>query len=226
MDFIRQSDLVGMILTGGASSRMGREKWSLPWGETTMLGATISHIAPVVSRILIVAHRQQVAAIKLQLSHIPTKISAGCTITIAVDSDEHQGPLMGLATGLIALEQQNVKWKALFLSGCDTPLLETSVIEFLYAQLTPEALAVVPFDGEFPYPLCGIYQREIDKTVQQMVAQGERKMRALLDSIPCMNFPAEKLRPIDPQLHSFLNFNDPEIYEAYRPRDRNESINS
>ena len=79
-----------IILCGGKSSRMGRDKATLPFGPELMLQRVVRLIGQAVD----LERRVIVAAPNQSLPALPTGA------TVAHDAAEYRGPLQGLATGL------------------------------------------------------------------------------------------------------------------------------
>jgi molybdopterin-guanine dinucleotide biosynthesis protein A len=119
-----------VILCGGGSRRMGRDKASLPFGNETLLARTMRLIAEIVPRDQMVL----VAAAKQELPALPW------AATVVRDRAADQGPLPAIIEGLAALPA-NVS--AAFVSACDAPLLKSAFVEELFAALELGAHAVV-----------------------------------------------------------------------------------
>src|SRR5437763_186942 len=81
----------GIILCGGQSSRMGRPKEWLPFGDELMLPRMVRLMSEAVSPIVVVA------AVGQQLPPLPTDVIE------TQDRQPDRGPLQGLAAGLTAL---------------------------------------------------------------------------------------------------------------------------
>src|SRR5262245_66061476 len=97
----------GIVLCGGKSSRMGRPKAWLPFGDEVMLQRVVRIVREVVEPVVVVAAPGQDVP-------LPPEVE------IVRDEVEGRGPLAGLAAGLTALEG---KVDAAYLSSCDVPFL-------------------------------------------------------------------------------------------------------
>ena len=98
----------GIVLCGGRSSRMGRPKAWLPFGDEVMLQRVVRIVRAVVEPVVVVAAPGQ------DVPELPPEVE------IVRDEIEGKGPLGGLAAGLAALEGQA---DAAYLSSCDVPFL-------------------------------------------------------------------------------------------------------
>src|SRR5215213_4616179 len=101
-------DVGGIVLCGGRSSRMGRQKAWLPFGDEVLLQRVVRVLREVVEPVVVVAAPDQ------DLPPLP----AG--VLVARDDREYLGPLNGLAAGLAALGSRA---GAAYLSSCDVPFL-------------------------------------------------------------------------------------------------------
>jgi molybdopterin-guanine dinucleotide biosynthesis protein A len=188
--------LGGILLCGGQSTRMGRPKALLPFGDKTLLERIVDRLTPAVNEIVVVGAAGQT------LPPLPS------ICRILSDKVEGQGPLEGLRVGLAALAPT---CEAAFAASCDAPFLSPALISRLASQLG-DFDAVVPQQGGQLHPLAAIYRTSLAAAAEKLLAQGVRRLQAL--SLACKTHfcDAETLRDIDPQLQSFCNFNTPEEY--------------
>src|SRR5262249_37795845 len=120
-----------LILCGGRSSRMGRDKATLPFGSELML----QRVVRLLSRAVNVAHLVVIGAPKQVLPLLPDGI------VVVRDTQEYRGPLQGLATGLSAVGN---RFDAVYVTACDVPLLVPAFVERMFEMLGGYDIAV-PF---------------------------------------------------------------------------------
>ena len=188
----------GIILCGGRSSRMGRDKASLPFGSELMLQRVLRLVTEGLSGgpVVIVAARDQ------ELPPLPA------AVRIARDQYPEHGPLEGLAAGMEVLAQIA---DTAFVTSCDVPLLNPDVIRLLLS--TPgEWDAVVPQEERFLHPLCAVYRTSTLATIRRLLAIDEYRPRAMFQQVRTVYVPVEELRTVDQDLHSLINLNHPEDY--------------
>lgn len=191
----------GIVLCGGLSSRMGRSKADLPFGEESMLQRVVRLLSQTVNEIVVVAAPQQV---------VP---DMGTHVTVARDEIEHAGPLAGLAIGLAELHARAVRPTAAFATACDVPFLSPRFVETLFDSLNGHDVAV-PVDDEHHYPLAAVYRTQLSQTVRDLVSAGERRPRALFDYVRTFRLPTTALDRVDDGLQTLTNLNTPEHYKA------------
>ncbi len=136
----------GFILTGGKSSRMGRDKAFLKIGEKTFLENALETLAPVCKQVKIVLNRSQ--------THFIEKLPAG--ISYIFDIYENRGALGGLHAAL-----KTCKTEFAVILAVDLPFVTSGAIESLCEMIADkkEISAVIPRQNdERLQPLCAVYR--------------------------------------------------------------------
>ena len=186
-------DVEAFILVGGRSSRMGKDKAGLRFGER--------------SAVALIAASLQVVS-----NTIRTVGGAGTAVdglgNIA-DAHDKWGPLAGIEAAL-----SNSNSEHCLMVACDLPFV-TGKLFVRLAGLADQWDAIVPLqsDGR-PQPLCAIYRRTPCLTVARTaIADGEHSPRALLDQIQTRYVSFSELSDLDGSEYFFFNVNTPENYE-------------
>ena len=73
------------------------------------------------------------------------------------DAEPHLGPLAGLAAGMAAIERRA---DAVFVCGCDVPLLVPAFVDRMFDSLGDHKIAAV-YDGERFHPLAAVYRTDV-----------------------------------------------------------------
>lgn len=188
----------GIVLCGGRSTRMGRSKALLPFGNEVLLQRVVRVLGDVVGPVIVVAAHAQA------LPELPPGIR------IARDEFESLGPLAGLVTGLAALRDEV---DAAFVSACDAPLLTGSFVRRVCERLDDHDIAI-PFDGRFPHPLAAVYRTGVETAARELLAQDRHRLLDLLDRTRVRIVTPDELRDIDPDLLSLRNVNTEAEYRA------------
>ncbi len=175
---------------------MNADKALLTFGNETML----ERVVRIVSSIVDPRHIVVVAAANQQLPALKT--------IVVRDSVEYHGPLPALVCGFAALPPNT---EAVFITGCDTPLLNPAIIESLFQQLG-ESDAIVPQDAERLYPLCAVYRTNIFTRIEEQIRAGGNSLHQLVLQLDAKLIPVEKLRELDPEMLSLKNVNSHEDY--------------
>lgn len=153
--------LHGLLLAGGKSSRMGRDKASMIFGPDGLTQA---------SRALGLL-RQFCDPVCLSLRAEQPVPSGGEGVQILRDAPEARGPLSGILAAF--REAPHAAWLVL---ACDLPLLRASVLARLAARYAedpslPFVAYASAFDG-LPEPLCAIYGPTAQPILERHTARG------------------------------------------------------
>lgn len=179
---------------------MGHDKASLQIGSSTFLQRIIDSVRQALPTAQIVV----AAAADQLLPQLPDGLA------ICRDNLANAGPLEGIRAGLHTLTCAPCR---VFLTGCDTPLLQPDVISLMFAECKTAA-AVLPVDGTREFPLCSVIHSGLLDEIESMLASGERRLRQLFRRSAATRLPVDVLRRIDPQLLSLQNINGQKDYEA------------
>lgn len=162
------NNILGVVMAGGFSSRMGTDKAMLltPEGNTWILkqfGLLSSFFTPS-----IISVRQNQDYNK----HLPDAL-------YIPDEEIAAGPLRGI----LSVHRQH-PLKHLFVVAVDLPSLDKDTISKLlnHFRENPDADLVV-FKGEFYEPLCAIYSSRFLNSIQQRLQLNELKSFSLQDVI-------------------------------------------
>ena len=188
----------GIVLCGGRSSRMGRAKAWLPFGQEVLLQRTVRILREVVDPVVVVAAPGQ------ELPDLPA------SVIVARDELEYLGPLNGLATGLAALAGRA---EVVYLCSCDVPFLLPTFVRRVVNRLG-EADVCMPEVGGFKHPLAAAYRPGVLPVVAELVAANRLRPVFLTDRRPTRLLTAADFADVDPTLDSLRNVNTPADYEA------------
>ena len=189
-----------IVLCGGKSSRMGRDKATLPFGPELMLQRVVRLVSQVVDPTAVVV----VASIEQQMPALPQ------TVIITRDERPNRGPLEGIAAGLRAMP---AFIDAVYATSCDVPLLVPAFVSQMFERLEENEVAV-PFDGQYHHPLAAVYRPRVLLLIQSLLESDQLRPRFLYDRVQTAEVPVEALRTFDPTLLTLMNLNHPEDYHS------------
>jgi molybdopterin-guanine dinucleotide biosynthesis protein A len=173
--------LVALVLAGGKSSRMGRDKALILWDGQPMLQRVVGAIRqlPLLSSVYI-------------LTPWPDRYQGSVTgdVQWLVESNPGKGPLIALAQGFAQIEAE---W--ILLVACDMPQLDSGILHQWSQKLSilpPEILALVPQSAERWEPMCGFYRKEAGKALEVFIQAGGRSLQGWLKQIPVSSIPVDR----------------------------------
>jgi molybdenum cofactor guanylyltransferase len=195
----------GIVLCGGASSRMGRPKADLVIDGESLLNRTVRMLRGLADPIILAAGPDQ---------PIPP---FSWPVQIVRDAVPAAGPLAAFCGALAAIP---IESPSVYLLGCDLPFLTPELLRLLDSQLAG-ADAAVPFVGGIWHPLAALYARRIQDRAASLLTAGKRSMWALLDVVNVAPLDEEQIRRFDPALRCLRNINTPEDFaDALRDAER------
>ncbi|MBP7865946.1 MAG: molybdenum cofactor guanylyltransferase [Acidobacteria bacterium] len=155
----------GLILAGGDSTRMGRDKLRLPWGEGTLLSRIAAEVAATLVETWVVGPFQPGLA-----AEIPG---------IRLVSDEPRiGPLGGLRAGLAAMAAE-----AGVVVAADMPFVTSRSLRRLW-EISGDAPVVVLRTADGLHPLFGVYRKACLPAVEDAIRRGDHRMRSFWAGLP------------------------------------------
>ena len=190
--------MTGLVLGGGQSRRMGRDKRYLEWEGEVFVDRVCKIMSSLFGEVLLVNAKDD-----YDCSHLPVRL--------VFDKIPQKGSLGGLYTGLI--ESKNF---LNFVVACDMPFLKPESIACFCSHPTSDVV-VVKFSTRLQ-PLHGRYSKACLPVIEKMIGQNDLKIQHLInDPSLSVHFLDEKLfDDVDPHRLSFMNINTPADFEFAR----------
>jgi len=157
--------LFGLVLAGGASTRMGRDKAALSYHGRSQLQWTYDLLADICAATFVSVRPDQ--------RDEPTR--AG--FPRIVDTQPGMGPIAGITAAL----QQHPK-AAWLVVACDLPFITQDVLQHLIAHRDENAVATAyrSAHDNLPEPLCAIWEPSAREPVLAYLATGKQCPRKFL----------------------------------------------
>lgn len=195
--------LTGIILVGGRSNRMGRDKATTDLVGRTLIDRVVAAVDSVVDQVVIVRAPGQTLP--------PIRVRG--RLTVVEDPIEGQGPLVGMTAGLAAAESP-----ISVVVGVDYPFLQPDLIRLLASHVSATDRWVVPMADERPQPLCSAFASDAASVLQAHVDRGDRAPMALVESLGILLVTEDEWRIVDPEGLSFADVDTPDDLEVARQR--------
>lgn len=165
---IARSNITGLILAGGQSRRMGKDKGFVFFKEKPFIQYSIEALKPLVKNILIVSDHKQYE-----------KLGHQCIKDIFAEA----GPLSGLYSGL---KESNTELNIVL--SCDVPLITTKILKTLLMSYNKKDDAIVCKVNDKLMPLVAIYTKNCETACLELLQQKERRMMQLLKKLNQVQF--------------------------------------
>lgn len=190
-----QPQIAAIVLAGGQSSRMGRDKALIEVGGVPLLHKICAAAQSCANRVYVIAPwvEQYQVILPPGCQLLPEVPLPGGTLP--------HGPLIGFAQALAQVEEEWV-----LLLACDLPNLTGGEMQrwcSYLAQVPQEKIALLPHHPKGWEPLSGFYRRRCLSSLEKFIAAGGRSFQQWLAG----NLVAE-LPVTDPSL--LLNCNTPQ----------------
>ena len=189
-------DCTALILAGGQSSRMGRDKAMLPFGQTTVIQTLIDTLHPLFASILLSVHAPRP---ELGLPQI-------------CDATEAGGPLDGLICGLAEIR---TNWA--FVIACDMPMIHPAMIRLLAEQRAHQHAVTAIVQGHVQ-PFAAFYSIRCLPLLRTRFNAGQLGITSALQQLTMTCVDAADLIRADPSLNSFFDLDTHEDWENARNR--------
>lgn len=190
-------NFTGIILSGGKSLRMGKNKAFIEIEGLPMIERILNLFKKIFKEILVITND------KNQFGHLDN-------VKIYNDLIPYKGALGGLFTGLFYSSNEYS-----FCVGCDMPFLNESLIKFLIKKIDGEDI-IVPKTEKGLEPLHAIYSKRCLSLIKKMIDSGKSR---IIDIYPLLNvkiIEEKEFIELDPEGKSFLNINTPEELEQIK----------
>lgn len=185
----------GVILAGGASRRMGRDKALLDLGGRPLIAVVAERLRAVADEVIICANH--VARYAPFADRCVPDIYPGV------------GTLGGLHAGLHAAGHDWV-----MVVGCDMPFIRPVVLSWFVAAAAGRDLVILKHPDGRLEPLHAVYHKRCLPAIEASIAAGERRADAFHLGLRVRYVSPAELAPLDPDLGSFRNLNTPEQWLA------------
>lgn len=187
---VHRPGLAGVVLAGGASRRMGRDKATLSvpgWFDgRTLVEQLVSVLGQCCDPVFVIAAQGQALPV--------------LAARVLRDEAPELGPLPATGIGLRAAARAGAN--RAFVCAVDMPFMSADLIDLLDGPAERlGADAVLPWDGRDHY-LAGVYRTRLGERIEALVAAGERRMGVLAGTV-------DTQRIVLPESRALTNLNSP-----------------
>jgi molybdopterin-guanine dinucleotide biosynthesis protein A len=185
-------DVTGVILVGGKSSRMERDKALLPVGGVPMFGKVLDVLKTHLERVILVGDRPE----RFTVYGLP------------VYPDLYPGSsLGGLYTGLRVSGT-----RCIFAAACDLPFASRGLLQYLLS-IREGYDVVVPVTADGPEPLFALYSKDCLDPMKELLDAGNLRILDFYPRVRVRRVPEAEQRRHGGTGRSFTNVNTREEYE-------------
>ena len=187
-----QAGLSGIVLAGGKSQRMGRNKALMELGGKTLISRVLDKLSRLCDELIISASEVE------KYAHLPARV--------VPDAIPGRGALSGVHTGLAAMRNERA-----VVVACDLPFLSLPLLRYMAAVAFGYDV-VVPVVGGYYEPLHAVYGADCVGQIEQLVTEGPQRIVALYRRVRVREVTEGEVRLFGAEL-SFMNVNTPEDWD-------------
>ena len=186
-------DITGVILVGGKSKRMGRDKAFLEIAGKPLFERVLDLFRENFRRVVLAGDRAERFA----------------AYGLPVIADLYPGSALGgIYTGL-----QQSETGYIFVSSCDLPFPNGEILRYI-CSLRDGYDAVVPCTANVYEPLFALYSKACLKPIKGLLESGECCAYAYFPQLRVRYLPYDELSRLDRDGRAFTNINTPEEFAA------------
>ena len=181
----------GVILAGGKSTRMGRDKAVLEIGGKRLIDRLVEGLQQIFPEVIIVANTPG--------------LYENLGVRVVPDLIPDKGSLGGIYTAATIASHP---WA--FVMACDMPFFNPALIQYL-GSLIDDWDAVAPYTDDWE-PLYALYAKTCLPYMERQVHSDNLKIARFFSHVRVRRVGIEELEPYDPQGLSLFNMNTPEEF--------------
>lgn len=189
-----------IILAGGKSVRLGRDKIVEQFGTTSLLEHVLSSVESLCRRVILVTANERRFD---QFADRPD-------ITVVSDIIPGQGSLGGIYTGLVT---SDLPYNLVL--AADMPFLCRPLLRYMI-EVSDGFDFILPKVGSFYEPLHAIYAKNCIEAIETIFRQGKRVIVELFNHVNVRYIIEKEIDRFDPEHLSFFNINTAEDLERAR----------
>ena len=186
-------DVTGIILTGGESKRMGKDKASLELSGRPLVERTVGLFKRLFGDTIIVAKKAG------RLGDL------GCREV--EDMLPESGAMVGILTAL-----KEAKTGYIFTAACDMPFLNEKVIALIVEEGQNFDVTIPEWGGKI-HPMHAMYSKDCYKGMLRFMRESGKSISRFISNLPTEKvriIGEEELKAVDPEGRSLFNMNTPE----------------
>lgn len=180
-----------VLLAGGRSARMGRDKATLPLPDGTLLERIVRVIGPAFREVIVCG------------------AAAPAGARAVADRRADSGPLAGIEAGL-----SEARTAEAFVLACDMPRVSARLASLLLERSRGHDVAL-PRVGDRDQPLCAAYTRTTLPKLSSYLGAGGRRVATFVASLDAVRVGEDELTRAGIALEELSDIDTPADYEAF-----------
>ena len=198
-----------IILCGGQSRRMGKDKGSLIIKDKPMIKYILSTLNNEIDEVIIVLNDNK--RIDKYMEFINPE-DYSYKLKFVEDKIKNKGPISGILTGL-----ENISSEYAIVFPCDNPFVTKNTIQTLFNEITCNIQAVVPYHDpenklKTSEPLHSIYNKNIIPLIDNLILNDSLHIKGIIEKIDTKFVLIDNKKILK---NEFRNLNHPEDLKIF-----------
>jgi molybdopterin-guanine dinucleotide biosynthesis protein A len=181
--------MTGIILAGGKSRRMKKNKLLLQIDKKLVIETIVEKLKIVFDDVFIIGN-----------SSLDRRFSGA---RLVKDMVSEKGPLGGIYTGLSVSQS-----KYNFICGCDMPFLNIDLIQYMVRKKT-DYNVLIPKYGDCFEPLHAVYSKSIIPVIKEEIEQGTSSIQSIFPKVKVEYITEKEMEKFGNWREFFFNINTP-----------------
>jgi|TARA_B100001964_G_C14130895_1_gene552825 molybdopterin-guanine dinucleotide biosynthesis protein A len=186
-------NLSGIILAGGLSRRLGRNKAVENFNNKPLLSIVYDSIKPFVNEIIIIVNNKQR---QVELSFLKNA-------NFATDEYNNSGSLGGIYTGL-----SNANNEKAIVVACDMPFISPSIISLMISKIKSSDDIIIPETEGFKHSTHAIYSKSCIEIIKKNLDDNNLKISNIFNMCKTKIISENEIYATEPCTKSFFNINN------------------
>jgi molybdopterin-guanine dinucleotide biosynthesis protein A len=187
--------ITGVVLAGGKSTRMGRDKATLPFRGRPLIETVVDQLSSIFNRVVMSVNEQ-------------TRYR-GSSCARVQDFYDEVGPIGGIASTLGVIQEP------IFCVACDMPFLNPDLIRFQCS--IQDCDAVIPVWRGQVHVLHALYSPRLLENFEACIRKNRFRVADALLPAHVRYLQESEIKAFDPEGASFRNVNTPQQYLEIDP---------
>lgn len=190
-------NITGIILAGGRSRRMGKDKSFILLSGKPLIEVLIDKLSSLFKDLIIISNKP----------HLYKRYG----IRIVKDILPDRGPLGGIYTGLLSSSSVYN-----FFVACDMPFLNINLVRYISQESNDYDVIVPQYNGKLQ-PLCAIYSKNCIRPIETELSINHLRVTDFFRYVKVKIISSEEeFKNIDPKELCFVNMNTPQDYKKFK----------
>ena len=190
-----------IVLAGGRSSRMGKDKAFLDFKGKPFLRHILERLSRISNNIVVVVNKD--------FSNYENIIKDIPQAKLVKDLYPYEGPLNGIISA-----KDYIKNEKVFISTCDIPIISIELIKYLVDKVRNYD-TVLPIVGGKKQPFNTIYRKPALELAENIFKAGNRSLMKWIDNLKKIVIDENEIKCFKDAIYMYKSINTPKDYENF-----------